>query len=154
MKNDNMKSERITDRTIYSMFVVYNCSYHLNGGPLSDRTCTMRINRAYRKLFEQSLTLQCPWTLAGIKKTMSRVYSTNSNETIVDCTHAIQIEVEDPNNAPEKLGMGFISLVLDNINNDHNNGISQANITSPIAVEDIIKGYLQVDNTIYFPPQI
>jgi len=151
MNNENMKLERITDRTIYSMFAVFNCSYTLYGDNLSERTCTMRINRAYRDIFQSKLLLTCPWTMVGIRKTLTSISSVNAKSTNIECTHALQIEVEDADDKPEKIALGLITLVLDRINRDSNLSITKAEITSEITLQDMIKGYLQLDETIYFP---
>lgn len=154
MEDKRMKLQKITDRAVYSMFALLSCKYELECGPVSERTCTMRINRAYRNLFTKQLALECPWTVADIRKTNTSVSFSGINHTTCECTHIFQIEIESPDNAPDVLGEGFMKMVIDSMVADKANAIKKISITSDIAIHDVLKGYIQLDNSLYFPSQI
>lgn len=146
---------KITDRLCWVFSANFKVKYLLVGIEESDAVISKRINRELKKHIKKyfNITESCPYThIESIEQTLYERGEDPLNEnTTVSAEVKVDFCIESPDNEPEKTARAFIHLMFDTVNRTVKSGIQMCAITSEIEVTESMKGYVQLDNTVFVP---
>jgi hypothetical protein len=146
---------KITDRLCWVMSAQFKVKYLLNGIEESEAVISKRINRELKKHIKRffNITESTPYTYVECVEQIiyERAEDPFNKNTTASAEVKIDFVIENPDNEPDKAGRAFVHLLFDTVNRTVKSGIQMCAITNEIAISDIYKGYVQLDNTVFVP---
>lgn len=147
----------ITDRACFSLTADFRIEYGMEGTNIRQSTIVRRLNALTKKLTSKHFDRQDSVPYVFIEEWEEEIWEMldnyDSDVTLITADCKVTFVVEDPDNKPEELGVNFVKLIVDAINLLGKKQVYQATIINPkdVCIYNIKKGYIQLDNSIYFP---